>query len=353
MVISNYAIESLTMNPFKDTPHVPIYENPSLEVFRNEIMPAERPVVMKGLCADWDAVKKGGESPHALCAYLNSFATPENVGAFLGPADMKGRFFYSEDMIGRNFEPLFGPFDAVSKSILEFGTKPDAPYVYAGSVSLKKHFPGLEGNIPMPLIDPAYRPRTSLWIGSKTVVSAHWDEPLNIACVLSGRRRFTLFPVAQISNLYFGPYNNTIADRPISMVDFENPDFEAYPRFKTAVEAAEIADLGPGDALYMPSLWLHHVQSLENFGAMINFWWEELPIALLSPSDTIIHAIVSLKDRPFAEKQRWLTMFQHYIFNDGNPLEHLPENKRGVFRPVDASVMNAAKGVLVHSLTRR
>ena len=34
-----------------------------------------------------------------------------------------------------------------------------------------------------------------------------------------------------------------------------------------------VADLQPGDALYIPSLWWHHVESIGVLNTMVNYWW--------------------------------------------------------------------------------
>jgi len=102
----------------------------------------------------------------------------------------------------------------------------------------------------------------SFWLGNKTRISAHYDYPDNIACVVAGTRRFTLFPPEQIGNLYVGPVDKTPSGQAISLVDFSNPDLERFPNFELAMQAGYQAVCEPGDAIYIPSLWWHHVESL-------------------------------------------------------------------------------------------
>jgi hypothetical protein len=91
--------------------------------------------------------------------------------------------------------------------------------------------------------------------------------------VVSGRRRFTLLPPEQVRNLYLGPLDFAPTPTPISLVSFRSPDFERFPRFHDALAAAEAAELEPGDALYIPSVWWHHVESIGVLNAMVNYWW--------------------------------------------------------------------------------
>ncbi|MFX6149073.1 cupin-like domain-containing protein, partial [Acinetobacter baumannii] len=88
---------------------------------------------------------------------------------------------------------------------------------------------------------------------------------------------FTLFPPDQFGNLYLGPLDNTPAGRAVSMVDFAEPDFAAHPRFREALAHAQVAELEPGDAIFIPSMWYHHVEGRSAFNVLINYWWRETP----------------------------------------------------------------------------
>ncbi len=63
----------------------------------------------------------------------------------------------------------------------------------------------------------------------------------------------------------------------MSLVQLHAPDFDRFPRFREALDAAVTAELEAGDAIYIPPLWWHHVQSLEPFNLLVNYWWHALP----------------------------------------------------------------------------
>src|SRR5690625_7659936 len=69
-----------------------------------------------------------------------------------------------------------------------------------------------------------------IWVGNAATVSTHYDLLDNIVCVVSGRRRFTLFPPEQLTNLYVGPLDFTLSGQPVSMVNLQDPDFDRLDR---------------------------------------------------------------------------------------------------------------------------
>ena len=61
------------------------------------------PVVLRGLVADWPLVQAGLSGADAASAYLLRFYRGAPVRALVGPPDIRGRFFYNEDLSGFNF----------------------------------------------------------------------------------------------------------------------------------------------------------------------------------------------------------------------------------------------------------
>jgi hypothetical protein len=321
-----------------------------------ELLAADSPVILKGLAADWPLVKAGKESPQAAMAYLKSFDSGRPVVRFAGAPEIKGRFFYNDEMTALNFASERVPFDQFLSEVDATLGVSDVPSYYIGSTDIDVHFPGLSETNSLPLDEDMFRahpPLPSIWIGNRTIASAHYDMSNNIACCIVGRRRFTLFPPDQIANLYPGPLEPTPGGQVVSMVDFNAPDLSRYPRFTEALASAQVAELEAGDVLFYPALWWHHVEALEPFNVLINYWWNTSPAFMDSPQNTLLHAMLSLRDRPAAEKQAWRALFDYYIFGDGAlPAAHLPEHISGALGQLDDMSSRRLRAMVMQRLNR-
>jgi hypothetical protein len=328
------------------------YSGVNRERFNGEIVPRGEPAVLRGLVAAWPAVAAARRGDDTLSDFLRGAATDEPFEAWFGAPEIGERFGYNHDFSSFNHERRLATVDQLLDLLLR--QRGDAkPYsMYAGGVPIRKHLPGLLRSIPVSVLDMNKATLISLWLGNRTRTAAHWDLPQNLACVIAGRRRFTLFPIEQVSNLYVGPLDFTLAGQPISLVDLEAPDFEKYPRFAEALDAAQTAELGPGDALYLPSLWWHAVASLDEVSAMVNFWWRDAEPPLLTPLNALYHAIITMKNLPPDELERWKLLFDHYVFEDADPLEHLPQDARGILGKRTPELVARVKKLLIEALSR-
>jgi hypothetical protein len=327
------------------------YEGVDRERFEGEIVAKGEPAVIRGLVADWPIVRAAEVGD--VSEFLRGAASAEPFEAWFGPPEIEGRFSYNADFSGFNHERKLATVDQLLDLLLrQQGT--ERPYsIYAGGIPIRRHLPGLLSTIPVPLLDMRKATLISLWLGNRTRTAAHWDLPQNLACVVAGRRRFTLFPTEQIANLYVGPLDFTLAGQPISLVDIESPGLDRYPRFAEALKAARTAELGPGDALYIPSLRWHAVASLDELGAMINFWWRDAEPPLLTPLNALYHAVITMKNLPPDELARWHVLFDHYIFGDnGDPAAHLPEQARGILGRRTPELVARVKKLLIDALSR-
>ena len=53
------------------------------------------------------------------------------------------------------------------------------------------------------------------------------------------------------------------------MVDFDNPDYDRFPRFAEAERNALGVVLEPGDVIYIPNMWWHQVESLSAINGLV------------------------------------------------------------------------------------
>ena len=330
---------------------VKAYNDVDTALFQGTIQPANQPAILRGFVRDWPIVQAALQSDEEVCAYVTRHANDSPANCFFAPPEVKGRFSYGPDLQQFNFDVRSASIETLLTILMRLKDVENPPSMYAGALPFQQFFPALALDCPMPLLNPSASAKVSLWLGNQTRTAAHWDLPQNLACVVAGKRRFTLFPIEEVKNLYIGPLDHTLAGQPISLVDFDNPDLLTHPRFAQAVKAAQIAELEPGDVLYMPSLWIHHVKSLAPVGMLVNFWWRDGPEHLVTPSLTLQHALLTLRDLPKAEKKAWKAIFDHYIFQtDEDPMAHLPEVARGVFGPITPDSLAKIKARLRQSL---
>ncbi len=299
--------------------------------FFDTVKPAGEPVVLKGLARDWPAVAQARKSPQDLAAYIAGFWSGVPAPWFEGDVAMDGRFFYNDAMDGFNYAIRRGPLPSLIDRLMAGIDDPQSPYIYAGSLSVPVYVPGFAADNSLRDAIAAPTVAESIWIGNRTVTAPHYDNTENIAVCVGGRRRFTLFSIEQYANLYPGPPDFTPAGQTISLVDTRHPDLERFPRYAEAGAAARVAELEPGDAIYIPTLWWHGVESLTGFGVLVNYWWRDVPDAFASPADTILHALLSLKHLPPEQRARWKTVFDRLIFENGAD-EAWPYTVRSVFK---------------------
>lgn len=319
--------------------------------FESNIVTAGEPAVMRGLVGDWPIVASARRSEQVLCDYISAFAPRQEVRLFRGDPGIEGRFFYNADFSGFNFERSEAALEDLLRELLALRDAARPPSIYAGAIPLRGELAGLRAENPNPLLDPAVEQLVSLWIGNRGRTATHWDLPQNIACVVAGRRRFTLFPPEQLPNLYIGPLDFTLAGQPVSLVEIDDPDYGRFPRFREAMASAQVAVLEPGDALYLPSMWFHHVQSLDALGVLVNFWWRDAEQYMFTPLFTLLHALLSMRDLPQREREIWRGMFDHYIFSGGDgAMEHVPERARGVYGELTPERLARLRAHLLHGL---
>lgn len=318
--------------------------------FREEILVSGQPAVLRGAVAHWPAVAAGRESPRAMANYLRGFDSGEPAETMFGDAAIAGRFFYDDDLTGLNFQRRRQPLAQSLEQLLQLLEESRPPSLYVGALPMPQGLPGFGRENALPLLDPRVVPR--LWLSNRVTVQTHYDLSYNLACVVAGRRRFTLFPPEQLANLYVGPLEFTLAGQPISMVRLDQPDHERFPRFREAWNHALAAELAPGDVLFIPYMWWHNVESLDVFNVLVNYWWDDTPAWTGSPFEALVHALMSVRSLPPRKRAIWQKAFEHFVFeSEGEPAAHLAPSQRGIQGTMDPRVAASARAWLIRALT--
>lgn len=324
------------------------YNRPDRTLFAQHIRPARKPAVLEGVVADWPAVQLGRTSDKALADYLLSHDSGAQAGVYVAPPQARGTFFYGFDTHVTNFNHGPATVPEVLERLLGERDKADPLAISLQSTPIASQMPGFAAENRLDLL-PDVAPR--IWIGNAVVTRTHYDLNDNIACVVAGRRRFSLFPPEQLPNLYPGPYERTIGGVPVSMVDIDRPDLSRYPRYAEAQAVRVDIELEAGDALYIPYGWWHQVRSLSPFNVLVNYWWEAAPVPDAAPSEAFLHALLAIRDLPEPERSVWRNLFAHYVFGEnGDPVAHLTPRDKGLYGPLDAAMRRRLKRQIVKAL---
>lgn len=251
---------------------IPEREAPTPEEFRTEILPRGRPIVMRAVARDWPLVIAASEDAHKAMSMLEAGANAQLAKTLRADPSVEGRFHYGKDVQSFNFIRGEGNVAGIVAALREQENNYRPFAIAAQGLIADRYFPEFAKSHSMPLVPPAAGPR--LWIGNAAKVATHNDPIENVAVVAAGRRRFTLFPPSAEPDLYMGPRYPTPAGAQISMVHVTAPDLARFPRFAQALEVAQVAELAPGDAIFIPRDWFHHVESLERFNVLVNYWWD-------------------------------------------------------------------------------
>lgn len=309
---------------------------------------ADRPVAIRGLAAGWPAVRAARQGDEAIAAYLAARDNGRPLTVMVAPPGIEGRYFYDEAMRGLNFATEKLPMRALLDRLLAARGQADAPGLYAGSTPTPESVASFAAENPLAIDTQGVDPR--IWVGNASRIAPHYDMAANIAVVVAGKRRFTLFPPGQIANLYVGPVERTVAGQPASMVDPDQADLERFPRYAEAQRHAQAVELEPGDAIYIPPMWWHHVRATGELNVLVNYWFGQP--ADRYPFAALMLALHSIRDLPDAERQAWRAWFDHYVFGERarDAAAHLPPHARGVLGPPsparDAMMISYVAGMI-------
>ncbi len=289
---------------------------PDRNEFMDHVARAE-PFVLEGCIDHWSIrrVLRQLQDPADQLTYLSDLMPRQKVSFTHIPEDQGGALGFNEKL-EQNFSfrsrrTLFSEFATLCAETL---WNPRLGALYMQSVPLPSLTPKLGSLDLFEGFRPLSLPR--FWIGTGGhTVGLHNDPFRNVLMVLAGAKRVTLFPPDELPNLYMAPIDRRIAGVFGSLVNVKKPDHDTFPRLRSALSRARVVTLEPGDVLYLPPFWWHHVESFGlNIG--INCWFrDELGENVYDPSRELM---LALRHAPLEERETmWSTFSATMTGHDG------------------------------------
>lgn len=210
----------------------------SSEDFINHYVKPQKPVVIEHLIEDWPARDLW------TFDYFKSIVGDLEVPLY-DSRPITSKYKYNEPQSKMRFKDYI--------NILQ--SKPTDLRVFL--FNLIKERPVLQDHIKVPDVGlKILKSLPFLFIGGQgSKVFMHYDIDLaNILHIhLQGEKQCLIFPPSETKYLYKVPNSLKTNDH----IDFTNPDFERYPAL--AYAKGYTADLSPGETLYMPEGYWHHM----------------------------------------------------------------------------------------------
>jgi ribosomal protein L16 Arg81 hydroxylase len=218
-----------------------------------------RPVLVKDGLQDWPAMERwspasiGHLAPNGLVDLLVSLKGSFRTQPDRSPIDANNQLRFANVKLSHAAEQIVDSEPSQTKY-----------YISQQSIILK---------LPELLPDlrcwwPIEGSVVNLWFGSSGIITPlHFDKRSNLFAQVYGTKRLTLFAPDQSQYLY--PYPADSALPHISHVDVEDPNWRRHPDF--ALAERSVLTIKPGEMLFLPALWWHHVESL-SISISVNQW---------------------------------------------------------------------------------
>ena len=232
---------------------IPIFESIEPQVFKDQFYDLQKPVIMKGLSRKWPAYEKWDWD------YFKKLVGSKKVGLYnniksdaytpINTADDYKTFGEYIDMIRS------GP---AGWRIFLFNIFEHAPELIKDFSWPEEMMKGFVKKYPMLFVG-----------GASSITHMHFDIDLShiLHTQFGGKKRVLLFPHDEQYKLYRKPFEV------LSLADFSHYsdkthkiDYDTFPALKYAKGYQSI--LEPGDTLFMPAGYWHHMEYLESGFAM-------------------------------------------------------------------------------------
>ncbi|MEH2290139.1 cupin-like domain-containing protein [Nostoc sp.] len=233
-------------------------KNPSTKQFV-EMWEQYQPFIIEDVAKNWDACKNWSND-YLIKKCGNNIVNIQffQQGFFENYNEFSNEDGYSSDIKEMKYKEYINNY--INKAHRnDFNIR-----CYLPSAVFEKSFPEITEDV----IYPTYlnsKPLVSFWHGlsnknfSSTTV-LHFDGFHNIFVQIRGRKRILLFPPSNYLSFY-PPLEDSHGLADYSKVDPNLPNLELFPKFPWQ-EKIEVI-LQPGEMLYIPPYWWHHVTALE------------------------------------------------------------------------------------------
>ncbi|MEM9643398.1 MAG: cupin-like domain-containing protein [Planctomycetota bacterium] len=209
--------------------------------FRRNYIRTNRPLKMTEMAKDWPAMTKWSfemfrdlgskETVHLEEGNVMQGETSFRKETF---ADYVSKLIEDDRSVNRGYLSVFRIFDA---------------------------FPHLRDDVEFNILDQfKLKSSTSGWLGpAGTVTGYHIDWGDNILAQIHGRKRIHLAAPSQSKDMYVSQKFDQGAT--ISEVNMDDYDPDRHPRFRNVIHHEVM--LHPGEMVFIPRGWWHHVRSLD------------------------------------------------------------------------------------------
>ena len=97
-------------------------------------------------------------------------------------------------------------------------------------------------------------------------------------------------------------------------------------------------------------MWWHHVEALDSFNVLVNYWWRNSPSFMGAPLNALQHAMLR-RDLPPEQRVIWQNIFKHYVFEPKEEnFVHIPEGVRGVLNSLSEESAQQIRTLLLNRL---
>jgi len=232
-------------------------ELPSIETFNKCYFTPQIPVKLKGCMAHWPAIKKWLDIDYLLDV-AGDRTVPVEIGSHYADEDWSQKLMTLKEFIKKHY------------------LSENADVGYLAQHNLFDQISELKEDIRIPEYcccssnyDESTEPDINAWFGPQGTVSPlHQDPKNNILAQGYGTKQLFLFSPKDTEYLY--PHDEKMLSN-TAQVDPLKPDNTRFPNFKKAQMYKCL--LEPGEMLFIPVKWWHHVSALDK-SFSVSFWWQ-------------------------------------------------------------------------------